>query len=331
MPDDSKGTLTSEQAADILGVSKATVLRANRVGSLASTGTAADGDALFSLDAVELYRRRRTELFRGAVRSGAPATGAKSAPKSSPPAGPVAEAGLDPEFQQAEREPEPERQSEPATASIPASEPGPEPVARVEVRSEPVPDHEAQPAQRTARRHLAPPTTLAEISREEWLEDWNSTLQWLDQLALALSPIEGPDPTADSRAYEPRSQEPPRRESSSYEANDRQDRNEEAGAEEAVRPASQSGGGEAVNLAVRPVVSFAILKEIGLALRARPGVLEARLDRLDNGAAWFVLRHDGSVPVDGSVTSALHPLGFSANRAGDGSFEVVQDSSGHSG
>lgn len=333
--------LTSEQAADLLGVSNATVLRANRVGSLGSTGTSADGDPLFSREAVELYRRRRTELFRGAVRSGAPATPAKATPKPvETPAKPPAEAAAPKAEVEPVAEPvvEPEVTAEPATS---AAEPEsvPEPAAeesREEAQSEPMPEPEripdtevasappvpeAQPepvrhpapAQRTARRHQEPALpSLPEISREEWLDDWTTTVDWLDRLALSLSPIEVAQPAPAPRIYE----------TPVYESVPEP--------EPPAAPVEQPASSESVSLAVRPVVSFAILKEIGVALRGRPGVVEARLDRLDGGAAWFVLRHDGSTSVEESVTSALRPLGFSISRSGQDGFEVVQDAA-HTG
>ena len=314
MPDVTSELLTSEQAADMLGVSNATVLRANRVGSLASSGTSSDGDPLFSRDAVELYRRRRTELFRGAVRTGSPAT-SKPAPK---PEEPPAEPATPPVERASEPEPEPQRHT--------AKEPEPEHETAVhatvsEARGTPEPEpkpraHEPVP-HRAPRRHQPPPTTLPEIDREEWLDEWTTTLEWLDRLALALVPIENAAAAPAAHHYDPvpLAADPPTFEDVPV-----------AEALPAAEPISLT-----VNLAVRPVVSFAILKEIGLALRARPGVLEARLDRLDSGAAWFVLRHDDSAPLETSARSALEPLGFSVTPSGDGSFEVVQDSSGQTG
>ena len=249
MPDVTSGLLTSEEAAAIVGVSIATVLRAHRVGSLVSSGTSGQGDPLFSREAVELYQRRRTELFRGAVRSGvttpatrseppaedraeAAASGAEAeAAAASEPAEPevgVTASPQEPEPELAVHEPEQQQGSEAVLAvheAEPPQEPeaGPpvhqpwarqEPVPELAVQADPVPElavqadpeperqwvpvqspvpepepvghHEAFPALETWRGPQAPPSAPAEIGRQEWIDDWAATLDWLDSLASAL-------------------------------------------------------------------------------------------------------------------------------------------------
>ncbi len=253
MADVTSGLLTSEEAAEIVGVSIATVLRAHRVGSLVSSGTSGQGDPLFSREAVELYQRRRTELFRGAVRSGVPTPTTRSEPTAEDQAE-TAASGAEPEAVSASEptdpevgetapheEPtpelavhEPEQHQEPETelvvhepqqqgseAELAVHEPGPtqepeaqppvhepwapqEPMPELAVQADPEPErqwvpvqspvpepesvghHEAFPALETWRGPQAPPSTPAEIGRQEWIDDWSATLDWLDSLASAL-------------------------------------------------------------------------------------------------------------------------------------------------
>lgn len=350
MVEGTSGLLSSEEAATVLGVSNATVLRANRVGSLAATATSNDGEPLFSPDAVEVYRQRRTELFRGAVRTahisplttGAhpedeepgvePATEAAHAPEPAtseteppePSSGPApAEGGPHPAPQPAPHwpepapgawEPAPERAEPAAVAPQPAPEWGPPspvaedptPVARepTPVAQEPTPlEEERTPAAQEPAPVAAEEATahLEEVSRQQFLGEWASTLEWLDQLARSLVRIEGDEPSSVGEEVQPESAT-------------------------ATDERAFEGPAALAYLAVRPLVSFAILKEIGLALTGRSGIREARLDRLDGGAAWFVLRHGGDADLGQAVPAALEPLGFKVKRTGEDSFEVVQDS-----
>jgi hypothetical protein len=128
-----------------------------------------------------------------------------------------------------------------------------------------------------------------EISRDQWLAEWEDLQAWLADLAGALESTAAQ--SGGGRFAIPIPEVAP------------------APAAEPQRALSRGYASHEMTLAVEPIDRFKVLTEIRSLLGKQGGVVDVRVDRLTEGIAYFRVHHTEAFQPQDDVADLLKPLG----------------------
>jgi hypothetical protein len=314
--------LTTVEVAERLGLSSAAVAQAVRTGALQPTARTND-DFLFSERSVGAFAERRAKAAASPLQP--PAAGSRlewsgdvdrlnswladlseaiAAPQASPPAaGPPPPpaltveppiAGAEPAEEIDFRRPPPLPPPAPKPELVAATpEPEPEPVAAAPepepVAAQPQPEPEPVAVEPEPVAAVPEPEPVAAVPEPE-----------------PVAAVHEPEPVAAAPEPEPVAAVP---EPEPVSAVPEPGPQPKAVPEPVVATApTPDSTGEL--FAVQPIVRFAILRQVRARIRDQEGVLDVRLERLENGVAWYRILHVGNADLDGHLAAALEPLGL---------------------